>query len=87
MTLILCWTLYALLATALFSAFFLWAVRAGQFADQDRARYLPLATVRGGVAVSHHEGHDEREGDEGQEGKAEDAARGIPSSGSSRASW
>jgi len=35
------------------SAFFLWAVRGGQFSHQDRARYLPLqsGTPAGGEAV------------------------------------
>ncbi len=42
MTIIVAWILYAALGTAFFSAFFLWAVRARQFSDQDRARYLPL---------------------------------------------
>ena len=45
MSLIIAWTLYALLGIGLFSAFFLWAVRNRQFTDQDRARYLPLATL------------------------------------------
>ena len=42
MQLLLLWIGYALVGVSLFSAIFLWAVRSGQFRDQDRARYLPL---------------------------------------------
>jgi cbb3-type cytochrome oxidase maturation protein len=45
MSLIVTWVLYALLGIGWFSAFFLWAVRARQFTDQERARYLPLTTL------------------------------------------
>jgi cbb3-type cytochrome oxidase maturation protein len=45
MNLIIAWALYALLGSAFLSAFFIWAVRARQFAEQDRARYLPLDTL------------------------------------------
>lgn len=44
MSLAISWVLYALVATGLFCAFFLWAVKTGQFSDQDRARSLPLAS-------------------------------------------
>ncbi len=53
----LVWVLYALLGTAFVSAFFLWAVRAGQFAHQERARYLPLVAA----GIHGHEGHGEPE--------------------------
>ena len=36
------WIGFLLLMTGGIAAFFLWALRAGQFSDQDRARYLPL---------------------------------------------
>jgi len=42
MTLVTVWLLYSALGVAIFAALFLWAVRAGQFRDQDRARHLPL---------------------------------------------
>ena len=41
-TLLFMWIGFLLLMTCGITAFFLWAVRAGQFADQDRARYLAL---------------------------------------------
>ena len=42
MDLLLMWILYAVLGAVLFAVAFLWAVRTGQFRDQDRARRLPL---------------------------------------------
>ncbi len=42
MNLAVFWILYAVVGIILFSAVFFWAARAGQFRDQDRARYLPL---------------------------------------------
>jgi len=42
MALILAWLLYCLLGVVIFAALFLWAVRNGQFRDQERARHLPL---------------------------------------------
>lgn len=36
------WILYTVFGILVFSLAFLWAVRARQFWDQDRARYLPL---------------------------------------------
>lgn len=36
------WLGFLLLMTGGIAAFFLWAIRSGQFSDQDRARYLPL---------------------------------------------
>jgi len=36
------WLGFLLLMTGGIAAFFLWAIRNGQFSDQDRARYLPL---------------------------------------------
>jgi nitrogen fixation-related uncharacterized protein len=36
------WLGFLFLMIACISAFFLWAVRGGQFAQQDRARYLAL---------------------------------------------
>ena len=42
MTLLTLWILYAVLGITIFIVLFLWAVRAGQFRDQDRARRLPL---------------------------------------------
>ncbi len=40
--LLLQWILYALVGVSVYSAMFIWAVRAGQFRDQQRARYLAL---------------------------------------------
>jgi cbb3-type cytochrome oxidase maturation protein len=40
--LILAWIMYTGVGILVFSLAFLWAVRARQFWDQDRARYLPL---------------------------------------------
>ncbi len=42
MALLTMWILYAVFGVTVFSLLFLWAVRARQFSDQDRARYLPL---------------------------------------------
>ena len=42
MTLVTVWLLYSALGIVIFAALFLWAVRAGQFRDQERARHLPL---------------------------------------------
>ena len=36
------WNHYAVVGIIIFSLLFLWAVRSGQFRDQQRARYLPL---------------------------------------------
>ena len=36
------WILYSAFGVTVFALVFLWAVRTGQFRDQDRARYLPL---------------------------------------------
>jgi len=36
------WTLYTVFGVAAFSAAFVWAVRARQFTDLDRARYIAL---------------------------------------------
>ncbi len=38
------WIGFLLLMTGSIAAFFLWAIRAGQFSDQDQARYLPLTS-------------------------------------------
>jgi|WetSurMetagenome_2_1015567.scaffolds.fasta_scaffold1433976_2 cbb3-type cytochrome oxidase maturation protein len=42
MSLITLWILYSLLCIGLFTVLFLWAIRAGQFRDQERARRLAL---------------------------------------------
>ncbi len=42
MDILLVWILYSALGVGIFVALFLWAVRTGQFRDQDRARRLPL---------------------------------------------
>lgn len=36
------WILYAVVGVFVFAALFVWAVRTGQFHDQERARHLPL---------------------------------------------
>jgi cbb3-type cytochrome oxidase maturation protein len=36
------WLVFTFFGVGFFSLIFLWAVRSGQFADQDRARRLPL---------------------------------------------
>jgi nitrogen fixation-related uncharacterized protein len=41
-TLLVMWLVYAAFGVTVFSLIFLWAVRAGQFSHQQRARYLPL---------------------------------------------
>lgn len=41
-TFILIWVGFLLLMSCGIGVFFLWGIRTGQFADQDRARYLPL---------------------------------------------
>jgi cbb3-type cytochrome oxidase maturation protein len=41
-TFLFMWIGFLLLMTGCIAAFFLWAIRAGQFSQQDRARYLPL---------------------------------------------
>ncbi len=42
MELLLMWILYTVVGVTLFAILFIWAVRAGQFRDQERARHLPL---------------------------------------------
>jgi cbb3-type cytochrome oxidase maturation protein len=42
MTLIWVWLLYCFLGLIIFAVLFLWAIRAGQFRDQERAGRLPL---------------------------------------------
>ena len=42
MGLLTMWILYAVIGVTIFSLLFLWAVRSGQFRDQQRARHLPL---------------------------------------------
>ncbi|MGD0110496.1 MAG: cbb3-type cytochrome oxidase assembly protein CcoS [Armatimonadota bacterium] len=46
MDLLTIWILYAVIGVTLFSLLFVWAVRSGQFRDQHRARYLPLAGLQ-----------------------------------------
>ncbi|GFO54043.1 hypothetical protein GMSM_10500 [Geomonas sp. Red276] len=41
-TFLVMWALFFLLMCGGLWGFFLWAIRSGQFEDQDRARYLPL---------------------------------------------
>lgn len=36
------WIMYAVLGVTLFAMVFLWAVRTGQFRDQERARHMAL---------------------------------------------
>ncbi|HBG05667.1 MAG: hypothetical protein A2075_09680 [Geobacteraceae bacterium GWC2_58_44] len=43
-TFLFMWIGFLLLMTGGIAAFFLWAIRSGQFSHQDRARYLPLAS-------------------------------------------
>lgn len=42
MTILGLWLAYAALATPVFAGLFIWALRMGQFSDQDRARSLAL---------------------------------------------
>jgi nitrogen fixation-related uncharacterized protein len=44
MSLLQVWVLYAIFGTSAFSALFVWAVRAGQFRDLDRGRYIALTS-------------------------------------------
>jgi len=46
MDLLTIWILYAAIGVTLFSLLFVWAVRSGQFQDQQRARRLPLAGLQ-----------------------------------------
>jgi cbb3-type cytochrome oxidase maturation protein len=48
MDLLTIWILYAIIGLTLFSALFVWAVRSGQFRDQQRARRLPLECPESG---------------------------------------
>ena len=41
-TFLFMWLGFMLLMICCIAGFFLWAIRAGQFSGQDRARYLPL---------------------------------------------
>jgi len=43
-TFLFMWLGFLVLMICVIAAFFLWAVRSGQFSDQDRARYLPLTS-------------------------------------------
>jgi cbb3-type cytochrome oxidase maturation protein len=51
MGLLAMWILYAAFGVTLFALLFLWAVRSGQFRDQDRARYLPLQDEKSAAAA------------------------------------
>jgi hypothetical protein len=42
MTFLRVWVGYAVFGVTAFSAFFVWAVRARQFSNLDRGRYIPL---------------------------------------------
>ena len=42
MDLLVVWICYSVLGIVIFVGLFLWAVRTGQFRDQERARHLPL---------------------------------------------
>ncbi len=42
MDLLIVWICYSVLGIFIFIGLFLWAVRTGQFRDQERARHLPL---------------------------------------------
>ena len=44
MTFLTVWIVYAICGSVIFSAVFVWAVRARQFSDLDRARYIALRT-------------------------------------------
>lgn len=48
MDLLTIWILYAIIGVTLFSILFVWAVRSGQFRDQQRARRLPLESPESG---------------------------------------
>ena len=53
-TLVVMWTAVAVVGIAGASAVLVWAVRGGQFSDQDRARYLPLDDAgRADIPVCH----------------------------------
>ena len=41
-TFLFVWLGFLMLMVVCVGSFFLWAVRSGQFSNQDRARYLPL---------------------------------------------
>ncbi len=40
------WVLYAIFGVTVFSAGFVWAVRAGQFSNLDRGRYIALNAAK-----------------------------------------
>lgn len=42
MTFLKVWIAYAIVGSTVFSLAFIWAVRARQFSDLDRGRYIPL---------------------------------------------
>ena len=46
MTFVDVWVAYAIFGAKLFSAMFVWAVRARQFSDMDRGRHIPLTAAR-----------------------------------------
>jgi cbb3-type cytochrome oxidase maturation protein len=45
MTFLDIWIIYAVVGTTVFSLFFFWAVRARQFTDLDRGRFIPLESA------------------------------------------
>lgn len=59
-TFLFMWIGFSLLMTGSIAAFFFWAVRAGQFSHQDRARYLPLDSFIPLVEESDEESPGER---------------------------
>jgi len=60
MALLVMWLVYAAFGVIVFSLIFLWAVRAGQFSDQQRARYLALDGAENHHCAPHDEGGDEQ---------------------------
>jgi len=57
-TFLFMWVGFLLLMTGGIAGFFLWAIRAGQFSHQDRARYLPLES---GIPPSGETGEERRQ--------------------------
>ncbi len=84
MALILAWLLYCLLGVVIFAVLFLWAVRNGQFRDQERARHLPLQREDGARQRSRPRiDAQERLADAGRPFKAQRALACVDSSSSS----
>lgn len=61
-TFLLAWIAFAVLSLMMISAVLIWAARNGQFADQERARWLPLRSRIPAEAAPDRALHERKDG-------------------------